>query len=168
MLILPELRGAAASVGRWRYFLTGLPLAVLLGMIVRALGKLAEPFGMWMRFSGICETVTETDGQYTLCVRFQDRRRLTHTAAFRTAHPSAANIRAGEQVSFAVRTELFTAGSYAQTADAAHENDGGFLLRAAHRTWLLRTIGAVLLRELLLCTAALVVFLLAVYLCFPA
>lgn len=167
MLMLPDLRSAAASLGKWRYFLTGLPLAVLLGMIVRAFGKLTEPFGRWRVFSGTCTGITKADDGYVLTVRFQDSKRLTHTAAFRSRHASLQSLSAGDDVTIAIRTEIFAAGSYTADPAQAAENDGDILLRAEHRVWLLRTLLRTLLRELILCGIALLVFLAAMHFCFP-
>ncbi|MBR6419372.1 MAG: hypothetical protein IKS42_03475 [Oscillospiraceae bacterium] len=168
MLMLPDSRTLGLSLGKWRYFLTGLPLAVLLGLIVRALGKLAEPFGMWRRFTGTCEAVSEADGRTLLTVSFQDSRRLAHTAAFYTEHPDAKSLHPGDETVIALRSEVFAAGSYAGNPAAAHENDSKVLLRAEHRAWLRRTLLRVLIRELLLVGAALGVFLFAMHFCFPS
>lgn len=163
--MLPKICGAAAGLGKWRYFLTGLPLAVLFGMAVHALGKLAEPFGMWCRFSGTVETNRDENGSQLLCVRFQDRSRMTHAVSFRTAYPAAKHLQAGDPVSFAMRRELFTSGNYTQDDNAPAD---GVLLCAEHRSWLRRTLLHTLLRELLLCGAALAVFLLAMHFCYSS
>lgn len=157
MLMLPQI------TGKWRYLLTGLPLAVLLGLIVHAVGQLAVPFGMWRRFRGTCNENTPEEGAHLLSVTFHDGRHLTHTAVFRTDAPEAASLHAGDDVDFAIRSEIFVAGSY----ENAPDRSGDIVLRTTHRRWLLRSVLLTLLREAVKCCIAFAVFLLAMRVCFP-
>ena len=165
--MLPTLQNAASQIGKWRYFLTGLSLVVLVGLVCQAIGRLMTPLQAWRKFHGTCTEVIQTGTQSILCVQFQDAKQLSHSAAFRTEHASAAALHTGDPVAFAIRTDTFTAGCYADTAEAAAQNDGKILLRAEHRALLSQTLLRMLLRELIRCGIAFAVFLLAMKVCFP-
>ena len=104
----------AAELGKWRYVIAGSLLAFLLFAVCRLIGSLTAPFGMRRRFSGIC---TEADGN-RVCVRFQDARLITHTAAF--ALPDSVPVSPGDAVRFAVRTAR--RGDIVLFAGKGHEN----------------------------------------------
>jgi len=163
---MPPLLTASLSAGNWRYLLTGLPLAVLFGLTVRAVGLLLAPFGERRMFSAECLSAeAEAGGGICLTVAFQDAKRLRHTAAFRSRYPAAGRIAAGDLLRIAVRTELFQAGTYPASAAELGESadDDGILLAADYRGRRRKTLLFIFLRQILLCGAALGVFLAAMH-----
>ena len=150
-----------AGLGKWRYVIAGSLLAFLLFAVCRLIGSLTAPFGMRRRFSGIC---TETDGK-NVCVRFQDARLITHTAAF--SLPDSVPVRPGDPVRFAVRAEAFSADAYPHSLPEIGGGDEVVHI-AAYRRELLNMLLKRGISGLLLCAAALAAFLAAVRLCFPA
>ena len=163
---MPMLLIPADSLGKWRYFLTGLPLAVLFALVCRACGQIASLLGERRVFRGTCERVQRLADRTVLCVSFQDAARLSHRAAIVSRSPDAGLLHEGDAVAFAMRRAVFSAGSYAQSPADACEN-GDILLRREYRSQLRRRLFRTLLVNLLICGAALAVFLAAMHLCFP-
>lgn len=163
---MPSLLILARSLGKWRYFLTGLPLAVLFGLVCRAFGQIASLLGERCVFRGECESVQHRGDGTVLCVRFQDAARLSHSAAFISRSPDAVSLHEGDAVAVAMRRAVFSAGSYAQSPADARDN-GDILLRREYRRQLRRSLLRTLLVNLLICGAALAVFLIAMHFCFP-
>ena len=152
-------------LGNWRYFLTGFTLIAAAGLILRAVGKILDPFAKWRVFRGTC---SESDGSGALSVEFTDGHRLQHSAAFRSEEPQAAQIRAGDNVTIALRTERFISGSYpAKLCDAAQAG-GDILLRSEQRRLLHRELLRTVLIQAVICGIAAAVFLLTKQFCFPA
>ncbi len=150
--------------GRW--LLTGLPLALLLGLVCRAAGKVFALYGERLVFPAEC-TASAPEGSGTaVCVRFQDRAGLSHRAAFFTDSPAARSLKAGDRVRIAVDCRAFRMGSYPQTVpEAAGSRD--VLLLSAYRAERRKRLFLLLVKELLLCGAALALFLFARYRFFP-
>ena len=164
---MPDTAFAAVQLlrlGNWRYVITGAALAALLGLTLRAVGRLLDPFARWRMFRGTC---CETDGNGTLTVRFTDGNRVQHIAAFHSDAPQAAALQPGDSVRIALRTELFVSGNYpAALADAALAGRN-ILLRTEQRALLRRTLLRELLVQLVICGIALAVFLFTMHRCFP-
>ena len=156
------------SLGKWRYLLTGVPLAVLFGLTVRAIGALTAPFGERRMFQAECLSAEQADGMMCLTVRFQDAKRLNHTAAFFSEDPALQGISAGEPVRIAVRTQDFCAGSYPSSAEELTGNapDGVILTVREYRRQRRGVLLGIFLRQLFICGAALAVFLTAMHVCF--
>lgn len=165
--MLSDIGQALTGIGKWRYLLTGLPLAVLFGLICRAFGRLLAPFGEWKRFRGICREVAVSGEQCAVSVQFADASRLQHNAAFCVTQREASAIKAGDSVCFYIRRERFLSGEYAEALSAAAENNGGFQLAAAHRAWIRDGLLRNALREILVCGVVAAVFLAAMHFCFP-
>lgn len=162
---MPDLPMLAGSLGKWRYFLTGLPLAVLFGLVCRAFGLLARILGEMQVFRGTCEETAPGEPTRVL-VCFQDSNRLSHKAALVTSSQHAARLEKGGSVQIAMRRTVFAAGSYPQTLAEAADN-GDILLRAEYRRALRRRLTRTMLPQLLICGIALAVLLIAVRICFP-
>ncbi len=158
------------SLGKWRYLLTGIPLAVLFGLIVRAIGLLTAPFGERRQFAAECLSAEPRGDFCCMTVRFQDTKRLKHTAAFLSADPALAGISPGDTVRIAVKTDAFCAGSYPASPDALeHSTPDGIILTAKeYRKKRRIVLLGILLRQILLCGAALAVFLTAMHFCFES
>lgn len=164
---MPAVWSILVSLGKWRYFLTGVPMAALLGLTVRAIGKLLTPFGERRSFRGTVEQKADgPDGMTDLLIRFQDASRLRHTAALRTADRAARGLMPGDSAGISVRTEIFAAGSYPQSLSEI-TGSGDVILRQEARRLLIRRLLRTLTAELLICGAALAVFLTAMHFCFP-
>ncbi len=155
------------SIGKWRYFLAGLALAVFLGLLCRAAGRLMQPFSEWRIFRGICRETAPQNGSTAVAVDFTDHRQLSHTAAFCTAHPAAAKLQKGDPVQIAVQRTVFAAGDYPQSLPDARRASGGILLRQEQRRLISIAFLRILCRQILLCGGALAVFLIVMQVCFP-
>ncbi|MBQ4346649.1 MAG: hypothetical protein IJC75_05875 [Oscillospiraceae bacterium] len=143
-----------------RYLLTGIATVLLLGLFCRFLGRMITPFAEWVTFRGTCTHREQTPQGTLLVVQFQDHNRLSHKAAFLTAHPSAAGLQPEDTVKIAMRTKVFAAGEYSDTTpEPLHARN---IFPAAEQKKLLRRT---LLKELLVgflsCGAAFVLFYLA-------
>ena len=149
------------ELGKWRYFITGALLLLLFGLCCRAIGRVLAPFGVWRVFSG---TLTESDGR-RVCAVFTDAHRLQHTAAFLL--PEETVLPPETPLKFAIRAEVFSAGTYPQTLAAA-DSSQDILPYSAYRAWCRRTVLGILLRELIFCGIALAAFLVSMRICFPA
>lgn len=152
--------------GKRRWLLTGLPLALLLWLVCRAADRLLALFRERLVFSAEC-TASAPDGSGTaVCVLFRDRTGLSHRAAFRTDAPAARSVQPGARVRIAVDCGAFRMGSYPQTLpEAAGSRD--VLLLSEYRADRRRRLAVLLVKELLLCGAALALFLLARHRFFP-
>ena len=150
-------------LGKWRYFLTGLAICVFAGLLCRAAGKLLGLFGVWQRFRGTCTAVHE-NGAVT--VTFTDRHQIPAQAVLFPAKEDI--VQTGDTVLFAVRTDLFCAGTYPQTPEAAAEIPDAILPAAVQRTRTLRAFFRLLLIQLAVCGIAFAGLMLTVKLCFPA
>lgn len=155
------------SLGKWRYLITGIALAVLFGMICRAAGKLLSHFSKRICFTGTCTAAAAHEQQTAVAVQFTDGSRLTHTAAFRTSAPEAALLHPGDKAVVAIRTEIFASGEYPETLADARAN-GDILLRSEYRKMLAAALLRELLVQLICCGIAFAVFLIAMHTCFPA
>ena len=155
------------SIGKWRYFLTGLALAVFLGLLCRAAGRLAEPFSVWRGFRGVCRGTQPRGDLTAVAVDFTDHRQISHTAAFCCAQPDAAELSAGDPVEIAVQRSVFEAGDYPHALADAPAAKGTILLRRAQRRLTAVLFLRVLCRQILLCGGALAVFLTVMRICFP-
>lgn len=164
------MNGAAVlllSLGKWRYFLTGIALAALFYTVVRSISALMQPLGEFLRFTGTCTALHRENGQTALELRFTDARRLTHTAAFVTDHADAEALSTGDEVRFVIKSAVFSAGSYPQTIGDAASAHGDILLYGAYRSALAAQMLKTALLRLLLCALAAAVFIAAMKLCFP-
>ncbi|MBQ3939933.1 MAG: hypothetical protein II723_02360 [Oscillospiraceae bacterium] len=139
-----------------RWLLTGLALALLLGVVCRAAGRLLSLIGERLVFSAECTAAEPAEGGIVLSVRFSDRAGLSHRAALLTDTPAAP----GDRVKIAVDCRAFRMGSYPQTPpEAAGSRD--VLLLSAYRAERRKRALLLLMKELLLCGAAFALFLLA-------
>lgn len=154
----------AASLGKWRYFLSGAAFALLFGLVCRASGRLLMPLGVWRCFSGVCTGSEPQNGKNAVAVQFSDSRRVTHTAAFLTDDEVPA---AGEEMRIALRAEVFASGAYPQELRKAAEAGGDIITGRAYRRWLRHTILRELCVQLLCCGAALALFVVVMRICFP-
>ena len=149
-------------LGKWRWLITGSALAVLLGLICRAGGRLLAPLQTYRRFDGTCTAVSRAGTQNAVTVSFSDRNRIQHTAVLLTDDA----VSAGMPLRVAVRRSVFASGALPQ--NAAEAAAGDVITERAYR----RQLRNILLRELfiqsLTCGIALAVCLIAVKLCFPA
>ena len=152
------------SLGKWRYLIAGTALALLFGLICRAVGKLFSLRGQWLLFTGTCTEIARINEKNAVAVRFTDVHRLHHTAAFCTGDP---DIQCGDPVRFAIRTAAFSAGTFPQHTEQA-DTAGDILSYPAFRSMRLRTFCRTLCTELLICGAALAVFVMTMKFCFPA
>ena len=155
------------SLGKWRYFLTGLALSLLLYTVMRTFSALTAPLFTYYRFTGTCTGIRRGQGTAILTVSFTDRNRLTRTAAFVTRHPSAEAIQVQDTVRFAIRRSEYAAGCWPQSADEPQGADGALLLDADYRHILAAVLGRTAVLRLLCCAAAAAGFLAAMKLCFP-
>lgn len=158
------LAAGLIRLGNARYFLTGITLLTALGLILRAVSRLLDPFTRWRTFHGVC---AEADGTGTLTVTFTDTHRLTHTAAFRSEEPGAAALRPGDSVVFAIRAENFLAGSYPEKLADAEPPGRSVLLRTEQRRYLRRELLRTAAVQAVTCGIAVAVFLLTKQFCFP-
>lgn len=147
------------SVDR-RWLLTGLPLALLLGLVCRAAGRLIAFVGERAVFSAECAEVLPSENGTALYVRFQDSAGLSHRAALRTDAPAARALQTGDRVKIAVERQAFRMGSYPQTVPEAG-NSRDVLLLPEYRADRRKRFAAAVLREILVCGAALALFLFA-------
>ena len=161
---IAALAAGFLRLGNLRYFLTGITLLTAAGLILRAFGKLLDPFACWRIFRGTC---TQADGAGALAVTFTDGHRLTHTAAFRSDVPGAAEIRPGDAVTVAIRTEVFLAGSYPEALSDAEPPGRAILLRSEQRKRLRRELLRTAAVQAVICGIAVTVFLLTKQYCFP-
>lgn len=152
-----------ASLGKWRYVITGTAFALLFGLFCRACGKLLAPFGIRRRFSAVCTAAEPQNGKTAVTVTFTDSRRITHTAAFLTEEPVAA----GSELQIAVRAEVFASGVYPQSIAQAAEAGSDVITGNAYRKQLRNTLLRELAVQLLICGIALAVFVAAMRICFP-
>lgn len=163
---MPDAAFAAAflRLGNWRYFLTGLTLLSALYLVLRAFGKLLDPFAQWRVFSGI---ITETDGKGALAVAFSDRNRLQHSAAFFSDDPEAASAKSGDSVRFAIRTAVFASGEYPDTLRNAAPESRDILLRSEQKRLLRAELLRIAAVQFAVCAAAVAAFLITRRICFP-
>jgi len=163
---VPDAAFAAAflRLGNWRYFLTGLTLLSALYLVLRAFGKLLDPFAQWRVFSG---KITETDGKGTLAVTFTDRNRLQHSAAFCSDAPEAASAKPGDSVRFAIRTSVFVSGEYPDILRDAAPESRDILLRSEQKRLLRAELLRIVAIQLAVCAAAIAAFLITKQICFP-
>ena len=147
------------SLGKWRYFITGLAVAVFAGLLLRTVSRVSAPPGKWRRFRGKC-TAAEPHGSRTAAlIAFTDRSRLRHTAALLTDTPLAPE----DDAVIAIRTEVFAAGAYPQTLAEASDKD--ILTGAECKRLIRRQMGRELLTGLILCGIALGAVILTMRLC---
>ncbi len=153
-------------MGNLRYLLTGVPALITLLLICRAIGKLIEPFGEWVKFQGRCERVELKEQGCGLQVTFQDAQRLTHTAALYTAASQASPIQPGDTVAIVIRREAFHSGCYPATLEEIAGTPVVFLRTeqapAFRKAWL-----RILLRQVCICVVSLLVFVAMMLICFP-
>lgn len=154
----------AASLGKWRYFITGSALVLLFGMLIRVCRRVLSPLGERLVFSGKVIEMQSQDGKNAVVASFSDGRRIRHTAAFLSDEPAEI----GAEIRFAIRAELFAAGEYPQQLADADKAGSNIVSYRAYKTMLRRQITKELLIGLMLCGIALCLVILAMKLCFPA
>lgn len=157
---MPAAALLLVSLGKWRYFITGLTIAVFAGLLLRTVSRAAAPPGKWLRFRGKCIAAEPRGSRFAAEIAFTDRSRLRHTAALLTDEPLAPE----EEAVIAIRTEVFAAGAYPQKLAEADSQD--VLSGAAYKKLLRRQIGKELLTGLVLCGISLATVILTMHICF--
>lgn len=152
-----------ASLGKWRYFISGSMIALLFGVILRSISRLTAPFGERCVFTGTVTDTRQIGEKTALTVDFSDSRRLHHTAAFLSELPAET----GSELRFAVRREAFAAGTYPQTLADAEKAGSDILSYRAHKALLRRQFLRSLGIGLCSCGITFLLFLAAMKYCFP-
>ena len=152
-----------ASLGKWRYFITGSAIVLLFGMLIRACGRVLSPLGERRVFSGKVIEMQPQDGKNAVVAAFSDDRRIRHTAAFLSDAPAEI----GAEIRFAIRAELFASGEYPQKLADAEQAGSNIVSYRAHKSMLRRQIMKELLVGLMSCGIALGLVILAMKRCFP-
>lgn len=165
-MMIATLCAILRSLGKWRYLLTGVPIAAAFGLLCRNIGKLAEPAAQWYCFTGECTAATPTSEGTQLRVCFSDRHRLSHDVMFCTPHPHAAALQAGDTVSIAIRREIFIAGSYPANTPEPQAARSVYL-RVEQKRFVRRALLRILVLGVCECGISISIALLAMHFCFP-
>ncbi|MBR6761473.1 MAG: hypothetical protein IKM30_05510 [Oscillospiraceae bacterium] len=164
--MLPASTALLFSAEYWRYFLTGLSVAVLFGVGCHTLGRFLLPFGQWRSFCASCLSAQPTEQGTILVVEFFDRNRLRHQAALLTDHPAAKNIETDMPIRIAIRTESFVSGTYPDLQPESSDCRTVYLA-AEQKSLLRRALLRVAATGLPACAVAFLVFYAAMQICFP-
>lgn len=150
------------SLGKWRYFITGSTIALLFGLVIRAISKLTAPLGERRVFRGTVTEILPAEDKTALKVSFLDAHGISHTAAFFSDAPAEI----GTELRFAMNAELFASGNFPQKTADITASDGIYSL-SVHRKLLRRQMMRAFFSGMLSCGLAAVLFVAAMKLCFP-